>query len=96
MEDNLSPTTSYTGSVASGLSRPTTPLDDWDMGRSSPRSNRSVRSFEESLLYPKLERSVSQISSDSKETIRPSKEVVDVGPALDGEVTPKACRGWRM
>ena len=96
VEDNLSPTMSYYGSLSSGSSRPTTPDDDtferWSMS-SSPRSfniNNTTR------LYPQLRRSVSQISCDSKETIRPGKGVIDVEEEMDGEVTPKADKSWKV
>ena len=49
-----------------------------------------------SRLYPRLERSVSQISCDSKETIKPSKEGLDVDNEMEGEATPKAGRSWRL
>ena len=91
--DDSSPTTSHFNTLSSGSSRPRTPEDDWIM-QSSPNSLKTVKSagsFEPFKLYPRLERSVSQITCDSKETIKPSKEVFQVG-SMDGEVTPKAGR----
>jgi hypothetical protein len=96
IDAHLSPTASFYGSLSSGSSRPTTPDDDtcerWSMS-SSPRS---FHINDTAFLYPRLERSVSQISCDSKETIRPGKEVLDVNEEMDGEVTPKADKSWKV
>ena len=95
-DEGLSPTASYYGSFSSGASRPTTP--DGQEGkerwmRSSPDSIRTID--DDTRLYPRLERSTSSMSSDSKETIRPSKEKDMLeGSVLDGETTPKATKGW--
>jgi hypothetical protein len=94
-DEGLSPTASYYGSFSSGASRPTTPhsYEGEEKWNNSPDSIRTID--DETKLYPRLERSTSSMSSDSKETIRPSKEKDMMGGlAVDGETTPKATKGW--